>query len=666
MRLPIAFLLAAALGAAADSVTLKDRSVIEGKVLSSTDREVVINTYNSTMKEMTWGVKTFDRGQVVKVEITPPDPLRDYWEKSSVARPDRRDLMAFCAANGLTVEQKEEAAWVLASDPANADARSVLGADADRLLRADPRLSSDLRGRLADYAKLDAAARRGVYEGWKKDLGVSLPPQYFDRVVRSLEQPKGLQEDVKLTYNTRKAGGKYSVWVPEDYDPHRAYPLLVGLHGSVNGLGGVGNGKDFIKHFLVEAPKWGCIVVCPTCEPLPWTGHPDEYTLSFVSEVQLLYNVDMNRVYLIGHSRGGMGTWYFGPAYADRWAAFAPAAGSGSGNAMKAHQTGTGMYIYHSSDDPQVGVGDDRSAALTLQKQKADFIYTEYSNAAHGWPREVVDDTLQFFKRHHQMKKGAKGPEAVRGTRPSFAEPLWPDENLYFPVRPAGGAAADDVATLVSDIEMGGTRAEKAAGKLLEKKDKAAISPLSKLALDPKQPEDTRVQAARALGALKDPGAAGTLVRLLQDKSLKLRRAAADSLATAGDRKEGMAIAGALDALGKEFDKDLKKLDIAPWEDYLAADAACVAAMAALGETRVGAVVSQVAVKKILLAADLPKFSTGYDPEVARKKAALAILAALPAFQDARLKADVQAIRGKFANDAEVGLRASDAEGKMP
>lgn len=659
---PALVLLAAAVSA--DTVTLRDRTVVEGKVVSNTDTEVVINTYNSTLPAMTWGVKKFDKAQVAQVVITPPDPLREYWERSSVARPDHATLMKFCVANRLDVEAKEEALQVLAQNPSDAEARALLGPDVEKLLKANPVTNGDLRPKIADYGALDDAMRKTTYEGWKTTYGVTLPKQYFDRVARSLQQPKGLQEDVRLTYNTKKSSGKYSVWVPDDYDPHRAYPLLVGLHGSVNGLGGVGNGKDFIKHFVVESPRWGCIVLCPTAEPLPWTGHPDDYVLSFIAEVQLLYNVDMNRVYVIGHSRGGMGTWYFGPAYSDRWAAFAPAAGSGGGNALKAHQNGCGVYIYHSEDDPQVGVGDDRGAAQVLQKQKADFVYTEYRDAKHGWPREVIDDTLLFFKRHHLMKRGPKGPEPVHGTRSSFAEPLWPDELLYFPNEPAG-KGGNDVATLCSQVELGGTRGKRAADKLIEMKDKAALAAMSKTLLTPQSTEDARIQAARVLGAFKEPASAGALAKALNDKSLQVRRSAADSLAVAGEKKDALAVAAALEALGKEFDKELKKLEIQPWEDFQALNASYVAAMSALGEPRVAGLVDTIAIRKILLASDLPKFSTGYDPEGARKKAALVILDALPGFKEPKLKPAIAPIKAKFASDNEVQTRAADAEGKM-
>jgi predicted peptidase len=40
------------------------------------------------------------------------------------------------------------------------------------------------------------------------------------------------------------------------------------------------------------------------------------------------YNVDSDRIYLMGHSMGGMGTYVLGQKYAETWAAIAPMSGT--------------------------------------------------------------------------------------------------------------------------------------------------------------------------------------------------------------------------------------------------------------------------------------------------------------------------------------------------
>ena len=39
------------------------------------------------------------------------------------------------------------------------------------------------------------------------------------------------------------------------------------------------------------------------------------------------YTIDPNRIYLMGHSMGGFGTWWLGQKYAGTWAAIAPMSG---------------------------------------------------------------------------------------------------------------------------------------------------------------------------------------------------------------------------------------------------------------------------------------------------------------------------------------------------
>ena len=70
----------------------------------------------------------------------------------------------------------------------------------------------------------------------------------------------------------------------------------------------------------------------------PTTGRgPDEETryralseqdvLNVLEIVTREYKIDPDRIYLMGHSMGGFGTWWLGQKYADTWAAIAPMSG---------------------------------------------------------------------------------------------------------------------------------------------------------------------------------------------------------------------------------------------------------------------------------------------------------------------------------------------------
>ena len=67
------------------------------------------------------------------------------------------------------------------------------------------------------------------------------------------------------TRNDTSERGGYSVYVPEDYDPARAYPLVMALHG------GAGHGRLFLWSWLREARGRGVILVAPTATGDTWS-----------------------------------------------------------------------------------------------------------------------------------------------------------------------------------------------------------------------------------------------------------------------------------------------------------------------------------------------------------------------------------------------------------
>ena len=150
------------------------------------------------------------------------------------------------------------------------------------------------------------------------------------------------------TYTFQEAGNiemEYRVYVPTRYDGTDATPLVIALHG-------LGSGTMYMMEYnnLVElAERFGFLVATPMgYNPRGWygargqgnefnrrRGDPGPENLGELSEKDVLnvlaimredYNVDEDRIYLIGQSMGGGGTWYLGSKYSDIWAALAPMA----------------------------------------------------------------------------------------------------------------------------------------------------------------------------------------------------------------------------------------------------------------------------------------------------------------------------------------------------
>ena len=134
----------------------------------------------------------------------------------------------------------------------------------------------------------------------------------------------------------------YTVYVPPGYDPARAYPLMIVLHGgSSNGnlfLGVVlGNNMSWLEYdrFLWDdfEPKWtpDWIVVAPDgYGQVLWRWMGEQDVLDVLADVEKHYRIDPERVHLNGVSNGGLGTHNIGMRHAWRFATVIPMAGAPS------------------------------------------------------------------------------------------------------------------------------------------------------------------------------------------------------------------------------------------------------------------------------------------------------------------------------------------------
>jgi pimeloyl-ACP methyl ester carboxylesterase len=134
----------------------------------------------------------------------------------------------------------------------------------------------------------------------------------------------------------------YAIYVPKNYDPKRAYPLMLVLHGgSANGnlflgvvLGNNMNWKEYDKHLWDEfSPKWSpeWIVVAPDgFGQVMWRFMGEQDVLDVIADVQKHYKIDEDRTVLCGLSNGGVGAYSLGMRYAWRFSAVLAIAGAPS------------------------------------------------------------------------------------------------------------------------------------------------------------------------------------------------------------------------------------------------------------------------------------------------------------------------------------------------
>ncbi len=126
--------------------------------------------------------------------------------------------------------------------------------------------------------------------------------------------------------------------------------------------------------------------------------------LSEVDTMNVLYmalkefNVDANRIYLMGHSLGGMGAMHIGEKYAPTWAAVACLAGFGSPD-PKGKMKDTPLYFTAGSNDSLGGRG--RALAEQLRAEGLNCEWKEMPGLDHGGIiAGAMPDVFKFFNEH--------------------------------------------------------------------------------------------------------------------------------------------------------------------------------------------------------------------------------------------------------------------------
>jgi pimeloyl-ACP methyl ester carboxylesterase len=418
-----------------DLVFLKtSRKPLRGSVTAQTDAELVFNPYYSTHAEMVWGVETFAKKKVrsVKTDVPPRD---DFWLRLHKAKNSADELFKlaeFCKKKRLKDECLVALEWALLADAAHVATRKVLGSSkADAFLARDPATNQQLSDALDAYLKNDdRAARVAKAKGLIKQYRLKWDVTYFERAYRSNKQPRGTTRDRKLTMRKDEIPGVYTLYVPDSYDPFRPTALILLLHGGgQEGDKVIGSGRAACSQFSGSLRNLNYIAVCPTALRAPWrSAINDPWIRALLAEAEALFNVDLNCVYVAGHSMGGYGTWHFGPKYCDRFAAIGAMCGGGSNGLKNLRDTNTFVYLYHGGDDTRVRPGNSQATAKRMLKDGNDFVYTQLPNKGHSCPRSAIEEMFTFFARKRLTVK----KRIQARTRSSFFAKQTRDEIKYF------------------------------------------------------------------------------------------------------------------------------------------------------------------------------------------------------------------------------------------
>lgn len=203
----------------------------------------------------------------------------------------------------------------------------------------------------------------------------------------------------------------YRIALPENYDSTRAYPLVLFLHG--RGESGSDNEKQLThgaKLFVTDSfrSRYPAIVVFPQCPSNNyWSnvlavtegsktgkrafwfvpgGEPTRamrLLMSLAGYLPVRYPVDKNRMYVMGLSMGGMGTFELVRRMPGVFAAATPICG-GADPATATTMKKTAWWVFHGGKDDVVLPRYSEQMVNALKKAGARVKFTLYPNANHN------------------------------------------------------------------------------------------------------------------------------------------------------------------------------------------------------------------------------------------------------------------------------------------
>jgi predicted peptidase len=240
------------------------------------------------------------------------------------------------------------------------------------------------------------------------------PMKYLFSLAMMVVCLSGLAQDLELFQRKTfvSTDGKkllYRILYPENYDSTKKYPLVLFLHGA--GERGNDNEKQLThgaKLFVTDEnrKKFPAIVIFPQCaEESYWstvkidrTKTPIHFdfdysrpassdlslTIALVKSLLKKKLIDKKRVYVMGLSMGGMGTFEIVFREPKLFAAAVPICGGGDVKHYDKRIKKTSFHVFHGEQDAVVNVNQSREMVEKIKQQGGKVVYKEYPNVNHN------------------------------------------------------------------------------------------------------------------------------------------------------------------------------------------------------------------------------------------------------------------------------------------
>lgn len=252
------------------------------------------------------------------------------------------------------------------------------------------------------------------YERWggkpqhAVDDWMSPPETYAEELAGTLEQGRNFFAEnpgalIPLVFEVKLPDGRtvdsnYWLTLPAGFPQEgRKFPLAIGLHGS----GWLGHKISFVRSKHKEGDDRRVFSVTPIDEAGPWQI---DFLNAYLDELMRILPIDADRVYLGGHSLGGMATWEWALANPERFAAITPRAGRGEPY-RAARLRNVPAWVIHGEKDDVVFTGFADQMVTALENAGGRVRSTLIRGGVHNMPedldeRQILDWYLGQTRSH--------------------------------------------------------------------------------------------------------------------------------------------------------------------------------------------------------------------------------------------------------------------------
>ncbi len=245
---------------------------------------------------------------------------------------------------------------------------------------------------------------------------------------------------------------RYMVYVPQDYDPKKKWPVILFLHGlGERGADGETETNIGLPAAIRNHPeRWPFLVVMPQ---VPYNHHywpdPDMMAMAMAAldATEREFHGDPEHTYLAGISLGGFGTWEIAKTYPNRFAAIVPVCGGIRWDwvAGGRHQDPnlpqqyvnaighTPVWMFHGADDPVVSPAQSEEMYEAFKNSGGHVRFWLYERVGHpSWDRAFAEPELPRWLLNHSLEEVPKQPAyAERRVVPIHPVPAHVDPGQY-------------------------------------------------------------------------------------------------------------------------------------------------------------------------------------------------------------------------------------------